>query len=330
MSETMREAAWTWYRQDIYTRLAPGGGILLMMTRWHEDDLAGRILRQAEETGETWRVVLFPAIAEQDEEHRRAGEALHEERYPLARLQAIRKVLGEYAFSALYQQHPQPATGGMFRRAHFEHRYAGDPRIVAQTAREVLISVDAADKPGDHHARSVILAIGVFQTDKGRRIRPLGMRAGNWEYPELEANFRDMCREWPRASGKLVEDAANGRALIQILSPEIPGIIPVRPQGDADAGIPGGSKADRATYTLRACEAGEVELPEDRWGLRHDGSNWISEIIAEHLAFPRGLRCDTVDAFSQMVIRALIASTPNAVRQFGFMLDPKWGSPWGG
>ena len=73
LSEIERNRTWSWYTQTAYTRLAPGGGVLFMMTRWHEDDLAGRLLEKAKAGGDQWRVVSFPAIAEEDEEHLLTG-----------------------------------------------------------------------------------------------------------------------------------------------------------------------------------------------------------------------------------------------------------------
>src|SRR5690606_21115190 len=79
--EARRRAVWAWYTSTAYTRLAPGGGVVVMATRWHEDDLTGRLLLEAEHgRGDQWELVSYAAIAEADEEHRKAGEALHPER----------------------------------------------------------------------------------------------------------------------------------------------------------------------------------------------------------------------------------------------------------
>ena len=90
-SQTYRDSVWDWYTSTLYTRLSPKSGILLGMTRWHEDDLAGRLLVDMQNGGDQWRVVSFPAIAEQDEENRNEGEALHPERYNLEHLSKIKK-----------------------------------------------------------------------------------------------------------------------------------------------------------------------------------------------------------------------------------------------
>lgn len=94
-SEAYRRAMWDWYRSEAYLRLQPGGGIIVIQTRWHQDDLAGRLLAD----GDEWEVLTFPAIDE-------AGRALHPARYSADDLARIRRQIGEYYWSALYQQTP--------------------------------------------------------------------------------------------------------------------------------------------------------------------------------------------------------------------------------
>jgi hypothetical protein len=102
-SPVIRETLWQWYRSTARTRLSPNGAIVIVETRWHDDDLIGRIL--AEGTDD-WTVLHFPAIAEQDEEHRRKGEALWPGQYPLENLEATKRDIGSYEWSALYQGNP--------------------------------------------------------------------------------------------------------------------------------------------------------------------------------------------------------------------------------
>lgn len=117
-SETYRQKVWDWYTDDLYTRLEPGGAIILIMTRWHEDDLAGRIL--GSDDAASWQVISLPAEAEKDDPlGREIGEALCPERYDLVTLQRIKKVLGN-SYYALYQQGPVAPEGDMFQRDWFE------------------------------------------------------------------------------------------------------------------------------------------------------------------------------------------------------------------
>jgi predicted phage terminase large subunit-like protein len=118
-SQTYRDRVWDWYSQDLYTRQGPNAAIILIMTRWHEDDLAGRIL--ASEDGPNWHVVNLPAVAEENDPlNREVGAALCPQRYDEAALAERRMVLGSYAFSALYQGRPIPPGGGMFKREWFD------------------------------------------------------------------------------------------------------------------------------------------------------------------------------------------------------------------
>jgi predicted phage terminase large subunit-like protein len=118
-SQSYRDRVHEWYTNDLFTRQGPNAAMILIMTRWHEDDLAGRIL--ASEEGPRWKVVNLPAIAEAgDPLGRELGQALCPARYDEAALEERRTVLGSYAFSALYQGHPTPPGGGMFQREWFD------------------------------------------------------------------------------------------------------------------------------------------------------------------------------------------------------------------
>ncbi len=116
-SETIREKMWDAWTDDFYTRLEPGGAVVGVMTRWHMDDWMGRLLKLEPDK---WRVIKLPAIAEDDDIlERLPGEPLWPERYPLSVLSDIENTLGQYSWSALYQQNPVPAEGGLFKRASF-------------------------------------------------------------------------------------------------------------------------------------------------------------------------------------------------------------------
>ncbi len=109
-SERRRDLVWDWYRSTLYTRLMPGGAVVLIQTRWHEDDLAGRLLAQEPDQ---WDVLELPAISD-------AGEALWPEWYNLPALERIKATVGPREWSALYQQRPQPDDGTFFQRAWFK------------------------------------------------------------------------------------------------------------------------------------------------------------------------------------------------------------------
>lgn len=115
-SELIREKTWDWYKSDLYTRLKPGGRIVLIQTRWHEDDLAGRLLADMAQGGDQWEVISLPAIAEADDPlGRRTGEALWPEWEDNDELARKRRAVGPREWSALYQQRPAPEEGDYFK-----------------------------------------------------------------------------------------------------------------------------------------------------------------------------------------------------------------------
>jgi predicted phage terminase large subunit-like protein len=127
-SEVIREKVWNWYTSTFYTRQEGISAIIVICTRWHLDDLVGRLLEQqeaAEKAGlaqyDRWEVIRFPAIADQDETHRKVGEALWPEKFPLPILENIRNTVGVYDWSSLYQQEPILAENAEFRQEWFRY-----------------------------------------------------------------------------------------------------------------------------------------------------------------------------------------------------------------
>jgi len=111
-SQTVRDSVWEWYNSTFLTRSSEKSGVLLIMTRWHIDDLAGRIL---EHEADKWKIISYPAIAEHNEKYRNAGDPLHPERYPLKFLEERRQSLSTTGYwDALYQQKPVLDGGNLF------------------------------------------------------------------------------------------------------------------------------------------------------------------------------------------------------------------------
>jgi len=115
-SELIRDKTWDWYKSDLYTRLKPGGRIVLIQTRWHEDDLAGRLLIEAQSGGDQWTIISLPALAEPNDPLGRAiGQPLWPDWESSAELDRKRRAVGPRDWSALYQQRPAPEDGNYFR-----------------------------------------------------------------------------------------------------------------------------------------------------------------------------------------------------------------------
>lgn len=120
-SEVIRNKQWEWFTSTAYTRLEPNGVVVLILTRWHLDDLAGRILANTELQKVT-KVICFPAIALEDEKFRQKGEALWSSKYNLEALEQIKNTIGVYDWSALYQQNPVLTENQEFKQEWFQYR----------------------------------------------------------------------------------------------------------------------------------------------------------------------------------------------------------------
>ncbi len=280
-SAAYRDKAWDWYQAVAYTRLMPGAGVLVLNTRWHDDDLAGRLLDAQADEGEQWEVIRFPAVAEDDEEHRKAGEPLHPERYPLAKLQAIRRTIGAYKWSALYQQRPTPQGGGIFRKDWLRHHEGAGGRFDL-----VAISVDATFKETLYGSFVVLQVWG----RRGSKAHLLDQRRGRWSFTRTLTEIERLRRDWPAASAIYIEDKANGPAILDTLRQHTSGVIPVSPRG---------SKQARAHATAPLFEAGDVLLPPE-------GTPWLGDYLAELLNFPAAKSDDQVDATTQALSKLLL------------------------
>lgn len=132
-SKRIRDSRWDWYRSTFYTRQEGSTAIIIINTRWHTDDLVGRLLDQQnkkEKDGEgnidKWEVVSFPAIAVENEDHRKKGQALWSEMYPIEKLQKTQQALGPYEFSALYQAKPISSENQEFKESWVKYRTSSE------------------------------------------------------------------------------------------------------------------------------------------------------------------------------------------------------------
>ena len=149
-SELTRNRTWEWFQSDLTTRLKPGGFIVLVQTRWHEDDLAGQVLARMASGGEQWDVVSLPAVAEADDPLGRApGEYLWaDDGYGYADdLREKRKNFSARAWAALFQQRPAPEQGDFFKREYFRPYTKAPPRNEMTTfgASDYAVSAGKGD-----------------------------------------------------------------------------------------------------------------------------------------------------------------------------------------
>ena len=163
-SEVYREKIWNWYLSTFYTRQDGVGAIIVIMTRWHLNDLVGRLREQqkeAEKKGlknyDKWEAIRFPAIAEKDGHYRKAGEALWPDRFSIDALDGIRNTLGVFEFSALYQQQPISSENQEFKKKYFTYYEEGD--IIKKTLK-LTTTIDPAISEKKEGHNSVITTVG--------------------------------------------------------------------------------------------------------------------------------------------------------------------------
>jgi predicted phage terminase large subunit-like protein len=277
-----RDHLYQWYTDTIYPRLEPNAVIILMMQRWHEDDLAGRLLNE-QRRGEKWTVLNLPALAlENDPLQRAPGEALWPERFGREDLHRIRGV-NTRSFEAKYQQMPRPAEGALFKRNWF--------RIVEATPTDLkwvrYYDLAYSQKQQADNTATIAGALGSDGTLYLRR-----GRAGKLESPDQRKLVKAIMLD-ERETRHGIEKAIHGGPLVQDLmrDPELAGIS----FAAVDIAM---NQADRKFVLARPvadrAEMGKVAFVRE--SVNDDG--WIEEWINEMCAFPYGLHDDRVDAVS--------------------------------
>lgn len=277
--------------------------MLIMMTRWHTDDLAGYLLKQMQEDGtDQWKVINYPAIAIQDETHRKAGEALHPERYPLEKLEQIRATIGQYDFDAQYQQQPYTIGGNLFKSVWFQSY-----EVLPVLKYRILVA-DTALKTSESADYSVILAAGV--TDEGR-IYIYDVLRGKWPSYQLRDMALSMWQKHKSLDARkygalryfLIEDKASGTDVIQTLRHKYS--IPIKAQN------PNKDKLIRAMDALPYCEAGYVYLPP--------AMSWYRDFVDELEKFQSNMRHEHDDQVDCLVY----AITNFKINGQGIKFNPK-------
>ena len=299
-SETYRERAWDWWTDVGSTRLAPGAPAIQVATRWHEADLAGQLM--AAEDGHIWRNLNIPAQADHDPNK---GEADPLDRAPgefmvsargrtVPQWEAIKVRSGSRTWNALYQGRPSPAEGGMFKRDHWQEYDVplwltrDDGSRIVTHYDEVIASWDMAFKD----TASSDYVVGQVWMRRGADAYLLDQVRGRMDFVTTCQRFREFSAKWPQAVLKLVEDKANGTAVINALRRIVNGIVPEEPHG---------SKEARASAVTPLVEAGNVWLPSP------EIAPWIGDLIEEAASFPTGAHDDQVDTLSQALNRLILA-----------------------
>lgn len=284
MSETIRQKHWDWWLSTARTRLEPGGVAIVLMTRWHEDDLGGRLLKLAEEGGDPVKEIRLPALAGEDDVlGRKPGEALWPTRYSRSNLENTRSTIGAYWFSAMYQGTPTPDEGGIFNRRYFRYFKVEKGQVILDTLNgPVEYPVSSCAK-----VSYVDLAAGEKQTSDytvlteawitpGRDLLIRNVTRDRIPGPDQPAFFRD------HYVGRLkVEQIGYQTTLIKTLLREGLPVEPVYPDKD---------KVTRASAAGALYRGGKV--------FHLAGAEWLADLEAEMLAFPAGEHDDQVDTIA--------------------------------
>lgn len=281
-SANTQESIYDWYTSTAYTRLAPGGGILIIMTRWHDMDLAGRLLQAAKEGGDQWEVVCYPAIATEDEKYRLQGEALHPARYPIEALHRIRNAVGPRDWEALYQQSPVSNEGDYFKRS--EMRFYSLHELKDKKL-QYYATWDFAVGKKETNDYSVGLVVGIDNEDN---IYIVDVWRGRWQSDELVEKILDLYEKWKpsivgvekgvieMSIGPFLDKRIEERKLWEMFIEEL------KP-GRRD-------KVARARAIQGRLQQGKVYFPAD--------GPFTHTLIAEMLRFPSGEHDDQVDALA--------------------------------
>lgn len=274
-SETYREWVYDWYTDDLFTRREPGAAMILIMTRWHEEDLAGMILES--EDGPNWTVISLPALAEENDAlGRKVGDALCPERYSREDLLRAKNVL-QRTFYALYQQRPQPREGTLFKR----HLWKYTGAVPAQATRVRFWDLASMEDKGDLTCGALLARWeGLYYVED--------VKMGQWETAERNKVILDTARQDAADYGNVVniwleeEPGSAGKDRTRQLTSMLAGYH-VRSERST------GSKTVRAEPFADQQEVGNVYLKKAPW------NNRFVEILA---SFPSGKYDDPVDASS--------------------------------
>jgi predicted phage terminase large subunit-like protein len=292
-SEVYRENDKDWWRGTASARLAPGAIATVTATRWHEDDLTGFLKGPENEDAAAWRLLNIPAQAEGPDDilGRVPGEYMISARgRSREEWEQRKRNAGSRAWNALYQGRPAAAEGNVFKREWWQTAVVRPVRLSDGTWSSLMdmeiVSMDAAFKDTDGSDYVVIQVWG----KTGARVRLVDQVRARMDFDASVRALKGIAAKWPRAHLKLVEEKANGAAIISHLRKSVPGIVAITPRE---------SKLARAYAVTPFIEAGNVEVPDPSW------APWVGDFLEECAGFPNAAHDDQVDTATQALDRLL-------------------------
>lgn len=276
-SPAMRQKLIAGWHDDMKSRFSAGAKIILILTRWHEEDLAGYLIKNDPYV----TVLRLPCECDSHDDPlgRQIGDALCPEigkdnNWLQGFKRSMTRKEGTRSWNALYQGKPSSEQGNLIRRDWWKWYDFGKAGEMAQT----ILSIDASFKGSEDNDFVAIQCWGKREADAYL----LDSVKDHMDFPQTLKTVRQMAAKWPNARPIYIEDKANGPAVIAMLRHEIPGIVPVNPEG---------GKIARVNAIAGFIEAGNVYLPRE--------VTWAEELVESCAAFPMGAHDDDVDAMSQ-------------------------------
>jgi predicted phage terminase large subunit-like protein len=294
-SALVREKTWDWYKSDLSTRLKPGGRIVLIQTRWNEDDLAGRLLVDMAKGGDSWEVLSLPAVAQEDDAlGREAGEVLWDDAYGYGNfLRHEQKTQTARNWSALFQQNPTPEEGNQFK-AEWLRPYTTHPAL--ETLSVYGGSDYAVTDDGGDYTCHVVIGI-----DVDGRTYLLDLWRGQSSPDVWVREWCRLVREW-----RPLDWAEESGQITSALGPYI-----------EEQSRRNKAYVNRERFATKGDKA--VRCQSIRGRMANDGlyvpthAQWYADFRAELLSFPAGKHDDQVDALGlvgQLIDRMIPGRAP--------------------
>lgn len=311
-SARSRQQLWEWWLSVAQTRLMGPYLVIVVMTRWHEDDFVGRVL-STDYAGDPkdWTRIVLPALSEGpgDPLGRSEGEPLlaptsdEDAEHAMYRWNSVRSAVGEYTWSSMYQQRPAPASGAIFDSSKWKF-WTNNPTRARDDGSVVYVepstfvngrwldSWDCTFKGAD--GASTDYVVGQRWVRNGPNRYLVAQQRGRWSFTQTI----DRMRLWTDAAPsevnpaghlvheRLIEEKANGAAIIDVLKEHVSGIKPVNPTV---------GKEGRARAITPEIESGHVYLPHPD----DEGNEWVNDLLGELRDFPHSAHDDMVDALTQ-------------------------------
>lgn len=300
MSDAIREQCWGWWNPTLRTRLQDGGGVMLTLTRWHLDDMAGRMLdlMKKDTDADQWELHVFPALIGEEScqackkrkgtkfmgEHTCRSQAPHRFRHET--LIKTRATSSPAVWNALYRGNPVALGGNILPAAAWKY-YGGPGQPMLPDLRQFEFIVQTWDGSFKDAAGSDFCAGQVWGV-RGAEMWLLDYILEQMSFTRFVTAIRQMAYKWPQASWVFVEDKANGTAAMDTLSQEIAGLTPVDPKG---------GKISRAWSTSSRLCGGNCFIPDASI------APWVKGFVDRCNTFPANMNKagsdDDIDAFTQ-------------------------------